>query len=80
MNPRDAPAPDASHPLRRRLLVSMGLAYALGAFNDNFFKQAALCLAAIASLEWMQGVAAALFALPFVLFSAWGGWLADAFP
>ncbi|MDR2695838.1 MAG: MFS transporter [Deltaproteobacteria bacterium] len=80
MNQSAAPVPAESRPRRRRRLVSMGLAYALGAFNDNFFKQAALCLAAIASLEWMQGVAAALFALPFVLFSAWGGWLADAFP
>jgi len=58
----------------------MGIAYALGVFNDNFFKQAALCLAAVAGLEWLQGVTAALFALPFVLFSAWGGWFADAFP
>ena len=65
---------------RRGRVVGMGIAYALGVFNDNFFKQAALFLAAIAKLEWMQGIAAALFALPFVLFSAWGGWLADAFP
>ena len=69
-----------SRSVRRGRLVSMGVAYAMGTFNDNFFKQAALFLAAIAHLEWIQGVATALFALPFVLFSAWGGWLADAFP
>ncbi|MDR2727407.1 MAG: MFS transporter, partial [Deltaproteobacteria bacterium] len=69
-----------SRSVRRKRLAGMGIAYAMGTFNDNFFKQAALFLAAIAHLEWIQGVAAALFALPFVLFSAWGGWLADAFP
>ena len=69
-----------SHSVRRGRLISMGTAYAMGTFNDNFFKQAALFLAALAQLEWIQGVATALFALPFVLLSAWGGWFADAFP
>jgi len=58
----------------------MGVAYATGTFNDNFFKQAALLLAATAGLHAVQGVAALLFALPFVLFSAWTGWLADRLP
>jgi acyl-CoA synthetase (AMP-forming)/AMP-acid ligase II/MFS family permease/acyl carrier protein len=58
----------------------MGVAYAMGTFNDNFFKQAVIFLAASVQLEWIQGVAAALFALPFVLLSAWGGWCADTFP
>ncbi|MCL1915847.1 MAG: MFS transporter [Desulfovibrionaceae bacterium] len=66
--------------MKTSIAVLMGTAYAMGTFNDNFFKQAALLLAAIAHLEWIQGVATVLFALPFVLFSAWGGWLADAFP
>jgi 1-acyl-sn-glycerol-3-phosphate acyltransferase len=61
-------------------LVSMGVAYAMGTFNDNFFKQAVLLLAVTAGLHTLQGVATFLFALPFVLFSAWTGWLADRLP
>jgi len=80
MNKNDESLFPESRARRRGRVVSMGIAYAMGTFNDNFFKQAALLLAAIASLEWIQGVATVLFALPFVLFSAWGGWLADAFP
>ncbi|MDR3074269.1 MAG: MFS transporter, partial [Deltaproteobacteria bacterium] len=67
-------------PPPRTQLPAMGLAYALGAFNDNFFKQAALLLAASAGLHSLQGIATLLFALPFVLFSAWAGWLADHLP
>jgi Acyl-CoA synthetases (AMP-forming)/AMP-acid ligases II len=52
----------------------------MGTFNDNFFKQAALLLAVAANLHAIQGVATFLFALPFVLFSAWTGWLADRLP
>lgn len=64
-------------PVSQRQVVAMGACYALGTFNDNFFKQAALLLAATAGLSGFQGQATLLFALPFVLFSAWAGWLAD---
>ena len=80
MNPNDEPLLSESRSVRRGRLISMGTAYAMGTFNDNFFKQAAVLLAATAQLEWIQGVATAMFALPFVLLSAWGGWFADAFP
>jgi acyl-CoA synthetase (AMP-forming)/AMP-acid ligase II/1-acyl-sn-glycerol-3-phosphate acyltransferase/acyl carrier protein/predicted MFS family arabinose efflux permease len=58
----------------------MGITYALGTFNDNFFKQAALLLAATAGLSYIQGQATVLFSLPFILCSAWAGWLADRMP
>ena len=61
-------------------LLSMGTSYAIGTFNDNFFKQAALLLAATAHLEWLQGVATTLFAVPFICCSAWAGWVADRYP
>jgi len=64
----------------RRRLFGMGTAYAMGTFNDNFFKQAALLLAAAAGMQETQGLATFLFALPFVLFSVWAGWLADRLP
>ena len=49
----------------RGVLLSMGIAYALGTFNDNFFKYAAILLAADAGLTHIQGRATVLFALTF---------------
>ncbi len=57
----------------------MALTYFLGVFNDNFFKQAVLLLAVAIGLNEIQGQATILFSLPFILFAAWGGWLADRF-
>ncbi|MBQ4132787.1 MAG: MFS transporter [Desulfovibrionaceae bacterium] len=68
----------ADRPGRRLFL--MGATYALGTFNDNFFKQAACLLALSFGLKEIQGAAGIFFALPFVLFSAWAGWLADRLP
>jgi MFS family permease len=57
----------------------MGVTYLFDAFNDNFFKQAVSLLAVAAAMNQLSGYATALFSLPFVFFSAWGGWLADRF-
>ncbi|MEX0819337.1 MAG: MFS transporter [Pirellulaceae bacterium] len=56
----------------------------LGAFNDNLFKQLMLLLAipvgAAASFEQdRQGVATIVFALPFILFSGYAGYLSDRY-
>jgi acyl-[acyl-carrier-protein]-phospholipid O-acyltransferase/long-chain-fatty-acid--[acyl-carrier-protein] ligase len=54
----------------------------LGAFNDNLYKQAALlvctdlALAQNSSID-LQDLAMALFALPFILFSGFAGYLSD---
>ena len=64
----------------RKCFVAMGATYFFGVFNDNFFKQAVLLLAVTAGLSGLQGQATMLFSLPFILFSAHGGWLADRFP
>lgn len=61
-------------------IALMGACYALGTFADNFYKQAAVLLAAAAALTDMESLATVLFSLPFVLFSAWAGWLADRVP
>ncbi|MCH8830875.1 MAG: MFS transporter, partial [Planctomycetes bacterium] len=61
---------------RDRSFWGMTTTQFLGAFNDNLFKQLVLLLCidyAIAD----QSVAMALFALPFVLFSGFGGYLSD---
>jgi len=79
-NPPSTPATQANPNAARRRLFGMGTAYAMGTFNDNFFKQATLMLAANAGMQATQGLATFLFALPFVLFSVWAGWLADRLP
>ncbi len=57
----------------------MAITYFLGAFNDNFFKQAALLLAVAGGLSQLQSTATMLFSIPFILFSAYAGWMADRF-
>lgn len=63
-----------------RTFAAMAASYSLGVFNDNFFKQATLLLAIGAGLTHLQGTATVVFALPFILCSAYAGWLADRFP
>lgn len=63
----------------RSRFIAMAITYFLGAFNDNFFKQAAMLLAVVAGLSGLQGTATMLFSLPFILFSAHAGWFADRF-
>jgi acyl-[acyl-carrier-protein]-phospholipid O-acyltransferase / long-chain-fatty-acid--[acyl-carrier-protein] ligase len=60
--------------------IAMAAAFALGVFNDNFFKQAALLIAIAIHRSEMQGWATAIFSLPFLVFAAQAGWLADRFP
>jgi hypothetical protein len=58
---------------------AMAGTYALGVLNDNFFKQAACLLAVAAGRQGLQGLAAVVFTVPWLLFSAHAGWLADRF-
>ena len=57
----------------------MAGAYSLGAMNDNFFKQAASLMAINVGLAYLQGYAMVVFTIPFMLFAAPSGWLADRF-
>jgi acyl-[acyl-carrier-protein]-phospholipid O-acyltransferase / long-chain-fatty-acid--[acyl-carrier-protein] ligase len=59
---------------------AMASAYFMGSFNDNFFKQSVLVIAVIAHNTDFQGYALSMFTLPFVVFAAPAGWLADRFP
>lgn len=63
--------------LARRKFLAMAATYAMGVFNDNFFKQAAMLLALDAGRVSLQGWATTIFTLPFLLFAAPAGWLAD---
>jgi acyl-[acyl-carrier-protein]-phospholipid O-acyltransferase/long-chain-fatty-acid--[acyl-carrier-protein] ligase len=62
--------------------IAMTTTQFLGAFNDNLFKQLVLliCLDVVLAggHDW-QGVAQATFAVPFVLFSGFAGWLSDRY-
>lgn len=64
----------------RGKFLAMAGTYFLGVLNDNFLKQAAMLMAVAAGLEYLQGYATVLFTLPFIVFAAHAGWLADRFP
>lgn len=64
----------------RAKFIAMAATFTLGVFNDNFYKQAVLLLAVGAGHLETQGYALALFTLPFIIFAAPAGWLADRFP
>jgi len=63
----------------RKTFAAMAATYFLGVFNDNFFKQAGMILAVSAGRTNLQGYATVIFSLPFILFAAFAGWLADRF-
>ena len=70
--------------LRDRSFLGMMATQFLGAFNDNLFTQLMLLLAipvgAAAAVEKdRQAVATIVFAIPFILFSGYAGFLSDRF-
>jgi len=70
--------------LRERSFLGMLCTQFLGAFNDNLFKQLMLLLAvpvgaAAAAEKDQQSVASIVFAIPFILFSGYAGFLSDRF-
>ena len=73
---------EAAHSVRRGsgTLAVMGSCYAMGTFTDNFYKQAAILIAASTQMTDMQSIATVLFSLPFILFSAWAGAVSDRVP
>lgn len=72
--------------LRERRFLPFFLTQFLGAFNDNLYKNALIILVAFNAARWtdlsaaaLANLAAGLFILPFFLFSATAGQLADKF-
>ena len=61
---------------RDRAFWGMTITQFLGSFNDNVFKQLVLLLCVDYARE-SQSIALALFAIPFVAFSGFAGWLSD---
>lgn len=74
--------------LGSRRFMPLFLTQALGAFNDNIFKNALVILITYSAATSLEGVdtqtlvalAGGIFILPFFLFSATAGQLADKFP
>jgi MFS family permease len=70
--------------MRHRRFLPLFLAQFLGAFNDNLFKNATILLAVFEILhdphqeQKFTAIASAIYILPFFLFSALGGQLADS--
>src|SRR2546423_6743894 len=83
---RRAPAliQNVTHLLRARRFLPLFVTQLLGAFNDNLFKSAMVILVTYGIFSdatkeaTFNGVAGALFILPFFLLSALSGQLADA--
>ncbi|HBV20203.1 MAG TPA: acyl-[ACP]--phospholipid O-acyltransferase, partial [Nitrosomonas sp.] len=78
--------PDQWHLLKSRRFLPLFLTQFLGAFNDNVFKNALVILitytlveALLLSPQIMITVAAGIFILPFFLFSAIAGQIADKY-
>ena len=78
--------PPSAHLLRTRRFLPLFAVQFLGALNDNLFKNALVVLVVFRLAEvsgWDAGrlsaVAAGLFVLPFFLFSATAGQLADKY-
>lgn len=72
--------------LREKRFAGIFWTQSIGAFADNFYKQALVALVAVGGLSWMGMKeeqialwAGALFMLPFFLFSATAGQLADKY-
>lgn len=75
-----------SHLLRTRRFLPLFITQFLGAFNDNVFKNALVVLLTFQAAKWttlpagiLANLAAGVFILPFFLFSATAGQLADKY-
>lgn len=72
--------------LKQRRFAPLFVTQFLGAFNDNLFKNALIVLLTFRATQWTEikpellgSVAAGIFILPFFLFSATAGQLADKY-
>lgn len=84
-NMNNAPQP-TGHLLRQRRFLPLFVTQLLGALNDNLIKNALVVLLTFHAAEWttlsagvLANLAAGIFILPFFLFSATAGELADKY-
>ena len=86
MNPEPTPPHSQFSLFRTRRFAPFFVTQFLGAFNDNLFKNALVVLLTYQATSWtalapeiLTNLAAGIFILPFFLFSATAGQLADKF-
>jgi MFS family permease len=70
---------DARSQGTRRKFTAMIAVCFMGTFNDNFYRQGAILLAVAGGLAYLQSYIMVLFTLPFIVFAAYAGFLADRF-
>ncbi len=63
----------------RGKFVAMAATYCLGVFNDSFFRESVMLIAVAIGRKHLQGWVMVIFTLPYLLFAAPAGWLADRF-
>ncbi|MGA2324497.1 MAG: MFS transporter [Sedimentisphaerales bacterium] len=63
---------------RRKFTAMIGV-YFVGTLNDNFCRQCAMLLAVAGGLAYLQSYITVLFTVPFIIFAAHAGFLADRF-
>jgi len=63
----------------RKHFIAMAGAYSLGVLNDSLFRQAVIFLAVAADMLKLRSAAIVIFSLPYIVFAAPAGWLADRF-
>ena len=74
----DAPNDTRPQNTRRKFAAMVGV-YFVGTFNDNFCRQGAMLLAVAGGLHICKVILLFLFTLPFIIFAAYAGFLADRF-
>ncbi len=84
MQDKDGKADVGASYLRDRAFWGLTVTQFFGAFNDNLFKQTVLLLFVAVPLANgksvdLQGLAALVFSIPFILFSGYAGFLSDRY-
>ncbi|MCK9225079.1 MAG: MFS transporter [Candidatus Muirbacterium halophilum] len=64
----------------RKSFFAIGIAYFMGLFNDNFYKEATVLIAVGLGKQELQAFAMAVFTICYILFTAQSGWFADKYP
>jgi acyl-[acyl-carrier-protein]-phospholipid O-acyltransferase/long-chain-fatty-acid--[acyl-carrier-protein] ligase len=73
--------PNDTHPQNTRWkFTAMVGVYFAGTFNDNFCRQCVMLLAVTWGLSHLQSYITVLFTVPFIIFAAHAGFLADRYP
>src|SRR5271170_229956 len=81
MSTPETDSPEIQEQIRRgrSRFIAMAAAYSIGNFNDYFMKQAVMLLAITHGVSKLAGYVAALFTIPFLLFTTVAGWMADRY-